>query len=171
MIDLIAAFFCFSLSVMSHLLYCRLISDKTLKVFQYFFLAAIFFIGSRLLTQEFAPLFPVDSFWRWEFSFTSSSLYVLMIPFYLIFYASAIIDSISRSAMMVIRGEGGITYTDLVKRLVDRPFVMARFEELLAQGIIEEHGEGYRLTKRGETCCQVFKLYQFMFGKIREDRL
>ncbi len=171
MIDLIAISFCFFLAVVCHLVYCRWSADKTLKVLQFFFLAAVFFIGSRLLAHSLAPLFPVDSFWRWKLPLTSEVFYVLLIPFYLNFYASEIIDSLSRSAMMVIRDEEGITFVDLVKRLADRSFVMARFEELLAQGIIEENNGGYRLSKRGVVCCQVFKFYELMFGKMRKDRL
>lgn len=166
-INLSFLFFC--LFVIIHIAWYRIKSEKKLEI------QPILIIGGILLIVYLALLKKLSSlslfihentfnFWNAPLIITSLVVYLLLIPFYMIFYISAEIESPSMKILLLVKEYGEISYEDLRGRFTDQTLLMPRVKDLISTGYVSYDGRYYSILPAGRRLVRILDIYQRCLG-------
>ena len=168
MLSICLSFLWFSMAVALHLFWCRMEKTKRLQVAAFFVAAALCLSGYFYSSQYFWGRLPSEVLFSpvgLTLNLTALVMYVLFIPIYLIFYYSVAIDSVSRSAMALIRAQEGIPYEEILSVMTDEKFLVPRINALVDTGYAHFDGKKYRLSAKAKLTCRVLAVYQALCGR------
>ena len=154
--------------VIIHILLCRFLRKKDgLLVKPFIFLSLtglilLWFLFSVL--KSYIETLP--DIWRLPLSLTSSMLYLLAIPFYLIFYTNTRLVSPSKKILTLIRDSQALTRAELTRHLTNEEFILSRIYDLEQSGCLrKEKGGHYRLARDGIKIGLILEYYEKVIGR------
>ncbi len=95
---------------------------------------------------------------------TSLVLYLALLPFYICFYHSIIVNSPTR-LLLDQCGQGPCRYEQLLASTIQEDFVQDRLEALVESGVVSKVGETYRLAPQGRLLGKILAWYQHLVGR------
>lgn len=160
---LILNFCFFGAAVVTHLFWCRYYRSSKLQVAPFFcislgYLAAGIYIFISISEDQFT------NFLTRPFVLSSITVYSLLIPTYLIFYAATVIDSPSKKILRLIRDHDGLRYVDLHSKFQKDEFVISRLNSLQDYQLIDYKDQIYRLLPRGVNLARMLSFFKRIFG-------
>ena len=157
----------FLLAVAVHWLWCRWRKSKELQIKMFVVISLVFLVGLIFALGACVKLFPSDQsgFWFLPLRKTAMAIYLLLMPFYLIFYYSGDIDSPSRRILVTVRQKGKISFEELAQEITDQKYILTRLDPLVQLGYVRLHGAVYRLCPRARLSCLVCRIYQKLLGR------
>ena len=153
-------FFIFSVSI--HLIFCRHRRSKGLLVKQFciiamlnlFFGCVIFFLLGKSMAQD-SP-----SIWNLPLSMTSSFIYILLVPTYMVFYTSTQLNSPSKKILLLLQKNGPMSFEELLKHFTEEEFIMPRVMDLQHTGCIQCAQGHWLLLPPGLSIARFLNIYQ-----------
>lgn len=167
MIYVVLSFSFFMLGVILHLLWCRWKGGRELRVLSFLILAMVNLI-LYILTERVLLSFYLDGLpevWNLQLEMASVVLYALFIPFYLVFYYSVNIDSPSRTVLLILEKNKGLTYQELKSQVTDEQFIVSRLKDLVDNRCVAFDGKEYRLLAHMTAIGRMLNLYQKITGR------
>lgn len=167
MLRIVTASIIFVAAIFLHLLWCRYVRKPGRLQFQSFFVIAAFgWMSYIVLTARVFPSWsPAGGIGRLPLNLSALVLYVSFMPVYLILYASAIIDSPTRTVIFFVKENGPVTYEQLRDQVTEQKFFSARLNKLVEHGYVDKNGDSYRLSGRALGTCRILKAYQKIIGR------
>ena len=167
MLYLLTAVFCFLISIIMHISWCRLRKDCRLHLLSFFlFNAAGLILSARLgyfiCQQEIGPH---QTFWFLPLQGSSIVLFVLLVPFYLVFYYSTVLESPSREILFLVKDKPGISDQEIFKRITNDRFVTPRISALLSSGCVFIKDNRYYLKPGIYWMMRVLNIMQNIYGR------
>lgn len=159
--------FFFLEAVFIHLTVCRKRSGEGLLLKSFFAIAfgnLLVLWSSLWVLHSYMGLDP-KSFWGVPLYATSTFIYILLIPTYLVFYFSTEQMSPSKKILLLLSKNGAMSFPELLEHFTDEEFVVPRIEELIGVRFLVEHSGWYILTPAGTQIAKVYGLYQAVFGR------
>ncbi len=158
----------FILSIGAHILWCRLRRKATLQLYSFGVIAGIgLLIYTYITLGMFYRLEYVfdQGIWKTSLWVSSVVIYILMIPTYVIIYFNTLVQSPSKTILVLIKRHGRLSVDDLAKSITDEKFVMTRMKDLLDYGYAKEERGLYALTAKGVLLAKGLKLYEMIFAR------
>ena len=159
--------FLFFSSVALHVIYCRYSASEKLHakvyVFIVFVLIIVYIVGVLFLQH-----------WGWlkehplmsaPFQITSGIIFVLLVPFYLIFYTLTGFVSPSQKILLSIALHGGLSYADVLVCVQEEDFIGTRLADLCVSGCVVRKQERYVLSPTGNIMATVLRWVQRVTGR------
>jgi len=166
MVYLITSALFFILSLLIHVLWCRYKRRDELHITSFVVISLLCLSGYFAMAHFLIP--QVDSapgIWLLPLEKTAAVLYFFLLPFYLVFYYSTMIDSPSRRAIALLRERGALSFGELSREISDEKFIMTRLNSLVICGYVHFDGKYYQLLPRAVLSCRIINVYQKMIGR------
>ena len=158
----------FILSIGAHILWCRLRHKTTLQLYSFGVIAGVgllIYIGITLGAFYRLELVFDQGIWSVSLWVSSVIIYILMIPTYVIIYFNTLVQSPSKTVLILMRKHNRLSFDDLAKSITDEKFVMTRIKDLLDYGYAREEKGLYALTPRGVILAKGLALYEKIFAR------
>jgi len=166
MLYLIISALFFILSFLIHTLWCRYKKGVELHITSFVVISVMCLFGyfaaaSFLIPQKVGG----PGIWLLPLEKTAAVLYFFLLPFYLVFYYSTMIDSPSRRTIALLKERGALSYEEISREITDEKFIMTRLNPLVTFGYVHFDGRYYRLSSRAVLSCRIINLYQKLLGR------
>jgi hypothetical protein len=145
----------FAVSVLIHLIFCRLDKNKALKTKLFIFIAMANLIA--FLAVGFYADLPL--------LLSCTAIFLMAIPGYLALYATTVLVSPSKRILQVAEMRDGATYEEIFKALEAENFIMTRLEELVQCGCASRVRDRYVLSVNGRAVAKFWQGYQKVCGR------
>lgn len=160
-------FFC--LHIIMHVGWCRIKSEEKLQVKPILFIAFFCLVSYLVFLKKFSgsSIFIYETtfnFWKVPLMITSSIVFLLLIPFYILFYICTEIESPSMKILLLVKQYGEIFYQDLRNNFTDQTLIIPRLQDLISSGYISFDGRYYRILPKGTTLVRILDIYQRRLG-------
>ena len=167
MVYLILSFGSFLLAVIFHCVWCRFKKSSELQVLPFFLLAALNLAVYVFVVRIFLkPLFNgTQSLWNMPLEITSITFFILLVPFYTIFYYSVNIDSPSRTILFSLEQNKGLSLEQLREHVTNNKFIMSRLKDLVESRSVFFDGKKYRLSAHMIIIGRLLNLCQIFTGR------
>lgn len=166
--DLLLSLFIFTLSIGFHILWCRFRKKTTLQMYSFGVIATagliIYIFITLRIFQRLDYAFD-QGIWHVSLWVSSVLLYVLLMPTYIIIYFNTIVQSPSKTILILVRKHGMLSFDELARLMTDDEFIMTRMKDLLDFGYATKEGSLYSLTPRGVILAKVLAFYEKLFGR------
>ncbi len=152
------------ITVLEHLIWCRLKRKETLNTFSFGIMAII------NLTVYIASVVSAigknsGGISQHPFFVTSIIFNILMSGIFLAFYYGVNIDSPTRSTLQIVKKGGKVSEPDLLKHFEANNFVLSRLKALVDHSFAVCEGGRYRLTPPGIQVAKTLERYEKIFGR------
>jgi len=165
MLYLFVALFFFFDAVLIHLLVCRRAKEEGLLLKLFILIAGINLVLCWAVFYFFLHAVQSSgSFWFVPLVWTSTLIYVLLIPSYLVFYFSTQQVSPSKKIMLLLN-ERDMTVKELGANFKDEDLIVPRLVDLCTTRCMVETNGRYRLTCSGLWTARVYVAYQWILGR------
>lgn len=165
MLYLLLSAIVFVLTVALHLLWCRYKGTEELHLTSFVVMGLVSLLAYFVMAPVVVNVNRLSPFWLLPLKNTAAVLYIFVLPFYLVFYYSTMIDSPSRRLIALIRAKGTLTYEELAGEITNERFIMTRLNPLVKYGYVHFDGKYYRLSPRAVGSCRIIVFYQKMLGR------
>lgn len=169
MFDILLTLFFFLVAVFIHLAICRKKSGEGLLLLPFFGIALSNLVVLWISFWVARGYFKFDgaSIWGVPLVLTSTLIFILLIPTYLVFYFSTQQMSPSKKILLLLAGSGPLSFQELLGHFSDDEFVKPRLKELIGIRWLIEHSGWYVLTPAGTQMAKMYALYQAIFGRAK----
>jgi hypothetical protein len=161
------AIFMFGISVMIHVLFCRMASKKVLQA-RAFMITALFFLMAYSLAAsalDQAGALSASSIWGLPFKITAGCIFVIFIPIYLCFYVLTQLTSPSKKILLTVSNLGKVSYEQIVLSVKEENLIHTRLMDLQISGCVKEMGGRYQLTMAGKRIADILNMMQYLLGR------
>jgi hypothetical protein len=166
MFYLLAAMGFFFIAVFIHIQICRAKRSQAGLWVKLFCVIAGFGLGLCWLAFVAFHHVPHRSgLWALPLELTSSLIYLLLVPSYVVFYVSTQMMSPSKRILMLIDQAGGMELQQLKEAFSDEEFIMPRLRDLEQTGCIAKENGTYKLTPSGLALARFLNCYQILLGR------
>lgn len=150
----------FLLAATIHLLYCRQTTSKGLqaKVFLVIALGVLMFMEGLFIFIPFDP-------WGPALPWTATTIYLLLIPAYLIFYVTTDLLSPSKKILKILQTQGKADDHQLLSAIRADNMIEGRLQELVVSNCAYKREGKFFLTAHGNKLLMIVKLYQWLCGR------
>lgn len=157
----------FGATIIAHLFWCRKFDAGNLMVLPFLCLSLIGFCLLILvgICAAHNSFWQEGAVWRFPLFWTTVVFYVLMIPFYLIFYFGLRVESPTRRIMRLLSEEGAISLKRFSEQMSNDEFLKSRILDLLRHDYLGIENEEYFLTMRGIRIAKMLEIYQKISGR------
>ena len=163
MLDLISSLLVFVLVVTTHILWCRSFPKKDLQILVFCGMAVAGLLPLVFLLTS-GSVHP-SSGEELRLPLTAGSIYVLLVPVYIVFYFTTQVESPSKRLLLFLESKGLATFDELCTCMTDEAIIEPRLRDLIHTGFVLREGSSYRLVARGHRLAGVLKAYQILCGK------
>ncbi len=106
------------------------------------------------------------SFWDIPLVVSSTVIYVLLVPAYMVFYVSTQLNSPSKTVLLALHAHGEMSEEDLLKYFTDDLYILPRIKDLVLTGCIDIDSKGkYVLSSSGLRIAGFLNAYQIFLGR------
>ncbi len=158
----------FLLAAILHLLYCRQTTAKGLqaKVFLVIVLGVLMFMEVLFIFIPFDPWGPAPTLRSGQaLPLTATTIYLLLIPAYLIFYVTTDLLSPSKKILKILQTQGKADYNQLLSAIKADNMIEGRLQELIVSSCAYKRGWKFFLTPHGNKLLMIVKLYRWLCGR------
>jgi hypothetical protein len=166
MLYLFVALFFFFDAVLIHLLVCRNGKEGGLLLKIFFLIAGVNLVLCWMAFFALAKFFPFSGIMFMPLVYSSTAMYVLLIPTYLVFYFSTQQMSPSKKIMLLLLNHN-LSSIELSEHFTDEEWIMPRLKDLITTKCVVEKNETYALTFSGIQMARVYALYQAVLGRTK----
>ena len=167
MFYIILSFSFFLLTVILHIVWCRYKNSPHLQVLPFFGIAIfnliLYIVTQRLFLESFFT--SAQSIWNLPLEMTSIVFFVLLIPFYLVFYYSVNIDSPSCTIISILKQNESLSFEQLKEQITNEKFIVSRLKDLVEHHCVSFDGKNYRLLAHMTIMGRLLNLYQKLTGR------
>jgi hypothetical protein len=164
MLYILVALFFFLDAVAIHILVCRNAKEEGLFLKIFFVIAGVNLALCWMAYYLVLIKYDASNIWFVPLSLTSTVLYLLLIPTYLVFYFSTQQSSPSKKIMLLLL-EGEKSFKDLQAFFKDEDMIAPRVRDLLATKCIAQEQGRYSLTFSGVQMAYLYTFYQGILGR------
>jgi len=157
----------FCVSVMTHILFCRVTAKSGLQA-KAFILITFVFLGVYAFgvwAIQQAGVLPLQSLWGLPFKITAGIIFFLLAPVYLCFYVLTQLTSPSKKILLTISQRGELSRADILASVQEEDFIMTRLNDLCASGCVTQINGRYTLTSEGQKIAAILNFMQFTLGR------
>lgn len=166
--DITESLIVFVLSILLHILWCRFKRGQSLRAASFLtiaFAGLFFYILILKFPMKIPDVFGGTDIWSMPLQFTAITMYIALVPLYLLFYYAIIIDSPSRFILNVLQKKEKVLYQEIINSMDGNYFITSRLNALIRHGYVEFNGNVYRLSSRGLRVAKILKLYEKISGR------
>ncbi len=164
MLYILVALFLFFDAVAIHIVVCRNAKEEGLFLKIFFVIALVNLLICWMIFYLFLIKHAALSIWFIPLSLTSTVIYLLLIPTYLVFYFSTQQLSPSKKIMLLLL-ERDQSLAEMQATFKDEDLIMPRIRDLLATKCIVDQQGKYVLTNSGVLMAGVYAFYQGILGR------
>jgi len=157
----------FSLSVFIHIVICRnrKLQGLWVKLFCVIAVVNLLLCWGIFLWAGRSVALNAPSIWNLPLSMTSTFIYILLVPTYVIFYISTQLNSPSKKVLLLLKKNNAMSFEELSKHFSEEEFIMPRIKDLQETGCIQCTERHWMLLPPGLTIAQFLNFYQSILGR------
>ena len=167
MIYFAAAMGLFMLSVLTHMVWCRVRRIQDIAIVSLVMIQLAWGLGLAWAVLFFLPrAFPVMGEPTWfnaPLPYAAIVTYAALMPFYFSFYHAIVVNSPTRLMLDEIKRKPQAR-ADLLRALNEADFIKSRLDALVAHGVVI-FKERYTLGPSGKSLARLLDLYQRLVGR------
>ena len=148
--------------MLMHIFLCRHRDPQRLHIFSFLVIALLGLGGYSVIASCISP---GDALWNFPVKMTAFVFYLLMIPYYPVFYYTGLFMSPSQQILSLIKASGQLSFDQLAEYITDGKFIISRLNSMVKTGFLKFDGRHYRLPPHAVVICRLLNLYQILLGR------